>query len=115
MQLNQPLWLKKMKVNYTCTFNTLQFACVDYRRMLAGDPHSHVQEMKKVWIPKGETNKVSMAEAISTDPARLAVNLLTVFFCKEELGSGNCTPAPGRQLLNPAIIQGIRCKQLILE
>eukprot|EP00731_Ephydatia_muelleri_P019528 Em0012g353a len=73
-----------------------------------GNPHSHVQEMKKVWIPKGETNKVSMAEAISTDPARLAVNLLTVFFCKEEPGSGNCTPAPGRQLLNPAIIQGIR-------
>eukprot|EP00731_Ephydatia_muelleri_P025173 Em0017g256a len=36
------------------------------------------------------------------------LNLLTVFFCKEELGSGNCTPAPGRQLLNPAIIQGIR-------
>ena len=52
--------------------------------------------MKKVWMPKGELNKVSMAEAIPTDPARLAVNLLMVFFCKEELGSGNCTPSPGR-------------------
>ena len=71
--------------------------------------------MKKVWMPKGELNKVSMAEAIPTDPARLAVYLLMVFFCKEELGSGNCTPSPGRQLLNPAIIQGIRCKQLIHE
>ena len=71
--------------------------------------------MKKVWIPKGELNKVSMAEAIPTDPAHLAVNLLIVLFCKEELGSGNCTPSPGSQLLNPAIIQGIRCKQVIHE
>lgn len=74
-----------------------------------GNPHSHIQENKKVWIPKGDMNRVSMAEAISTNATRLSVNLLTVFFTKEQLASGNCTPAPNRQLLDPSTIQGIRC------
>ena len=42
-----------------------------------------------------------MAEMISSTPARLAVNLLTVFFFFEKkIGSSNCTPAPNRELLD---------------
>ena len=74
-----------------------------------GSPHTHVIERKKIWIPRGDANKVSMAEAISTNPPRLACNLLSVFFTKDELSKGNCTPAQGRNLLDPNIIQGIRC------
>ena len=49
-----------------------------------------------------------MAEMISSTPARLAVNLLTVFFSREKIGSSNCTPAPNRELLDQRVIRGIR-------
>ena len=41
-----------------------------------------------------------MAEMISSTPARLAVNLLTVFFFEKKIGSSNCTFAPNRELLD---------------
>ena len=64
-----------------------------------------------MWIPKGDPNKVAMAEAVSLNPARLAVNLLSVFFTREQMAEGNCTPAPSRQMLDPTVIHGIRCKK----
>ena len=49
-----------------------------------------------------------MAEMISKTPARLAVNLLTVFFSREKIAAGNCTPAPNRELLDQRVIRGIK-------
>lgn len=44
------------------------------------DPHSHINESKKMWVSNGDAQKVAMAESISTGPAKLAVHLLTVLF-----------------------------------
>lgn len=51
---------------------------------------------------------MTAAEATSTAPERLAINLMLVFFSKEQMANGNCTPAPNRQQLDPNVIQGIR-------
>eukprot|EP00731_Ephydatia_muelleri_P011482 Em0006g376a len=73
-----------------------------------GNPSSHGDERQKVWIPLGDQGKVEMAETISKNAPRLAVNLLSVFFTREKLASGNCTPAPNRELLDQKVIHGIR-------
>ncbi|KAL5518132.1 hypothetical protein EMCRGX_G003815 [Ephydatia muelleri] len=75
-----------------------------------GNPSSHGDERQKVWIPLGDQGKVEMAETISKNAPRLAVNLLFVFFTREKLASGNCTPAPNRELLDQKVIHGIRRK-----
>ena len=49
-----------------------------------------------------------MAEAISKNAARLAIHLLSVFFEREKIACGNCTPAPNRELLDQRVIRGIR-------
>eukprot|EP00731_Ephydatia_muelleri_P014656 Em0008g376a len=73
-----------------------------------GDPHSHCDERHKIWVPLGDPGKVEMAEAISKNAARLAIHLLSVFFSREKIACGNCTPAPNRELLDQRVIHGIR-------
>ena len=64
-----------------------------------GDPHGD-----NVWVANGA------AEVVSNNPAKLALALMAIFFTKKEMANGNCNPAPSRQLLNPNVITGIRCK-----
>ena len=49
-------------------------------------------------------------ENASTSATQLALKLMDIFFTKEELSSGNCTQAEGRELLRQDVIDGIRCE-----
>ena len=56
---------------------------------------------------------VISAEGVSTDASKLALNLLDVFFTKDILSISLATRWEGRDLLNPEVIEGIRCKRII--
>jgi hypothetical protein len=46
------------------------------------------------------------------DPGKFALKLLSVFFSPEELRRSNCTPAEGRDLLDPDSLLGIKSKNI---
>ena len=75
-----------------------------------GDPKGAVGE-KKIFI-KGTTQmEVCAQEARSKNACKLASKkLLSLFFMKEQMAEGLCTPLEGKKLLNPEIIEGIRHK-----
>ena len=54
--------------------------------------------------------KVTAKETSATKASSLALKLMEVFFTKEEIAQGNCTEADGRELLSPAVINGIHCR-----
>ena len=56
---------------------------------------------------------VISVEGVSTDASKLALNLLDVFFTKDILSTSLATRWEGRDLLNPEVIEGIRCKCVI--
>jgi len=67
---------------------------------------------KKICV-KG-TIEIRACEARSKYARKLALKLLSLFFTKEQLAEGLCTPMKGKNLLNPEIIEGIRYKSLII-
>ena len=89
---------------------TVYIVCAIRPGCWLGDPNSHVNEGKRIWVVDGDEKKVAIAESISDTPAKLAVALLSALFSKQEIAAGNCTPAPSRQTLNPINITGIRSK-----
>lgn len=54
--------------------------------------------------------QVKGKEVLASDETQLALKLMDLFFTKEEMARGNCTPAEGRELLRQDVIAGIRCK-----
>lgn len=54
--------------------------------------------------------QVTAKESCISDAKSLALKLMDVFFTKDEMASGNCTFVKGKNLLNLAIIDGIRSK-----
>ena len=44
------------------------------------------------------------------DPAKFALQLLSVFFSDEEFGRSNCTKAEGRETLNLQVLTAIKRK-----
>ena len=73
---------------------------------------------RQVYIESISPTVVMHAENVSTNPAKLAVNLLTCLFTPEQLATGNCTK-PNRQdieLLDQKMVQAIRGKlQLMIK
>ena len=53
------------------------------------------------------------ATAHTSDPAKFALKLLSVFFSDEELAESNCTFAEGRRMLDQNILLGIKCEFII--
>ena len=81
------------------------------RKKVVGSVILHLMEMKGrksgyLWAIKGRWRWQRPYQ--KTFHARLSVNLLSVFFTREKLASGNCTPAPNRELLDQKVIHGIR-------
>ena len=59
-------------------------------------------------VPQG---RVIASEFMAKTPQKMALNLLGIFFSKDQLKNGNCTPiASHKEILDPRIINGIRCK-----
>ena len=56
---------------------------------------------------------VISVEGVSTDASKLALNLIDVFFTKDILSTSLATRWEGRDLLDPEVIEGIRCKCII--
>ena len=77
-----------------------------------GDPASHAQEGKKVWIA-GEDLKTRLDRVVgSKNPDSLTLALLSILFTREEIAGGNVTPPRTRAavLLDSKTIRAIRCK-----
>ena len=55
----------------------------------------------------------SVNSAPPSDASKFALRLLGVFFTVEELARSNCTKADGRELLDPEILQAIKCKIVV--
>ena len=51
---------------------------------------------------------VKAKEVASSDAVKLALNLMDLFFSKQEMASSSCTETKGKQLLDPTIVDGIR-------
>lgn len=59
-------------------------------------------------IPQG---RVIACEFMAKTPEKMALNLMGLFFTKDQLSKGNCTPTIShKEILDPSIINGIRCK-----
>eukprot|EP00731_Ephydatia_muelleri_P006851 Em0003g1099a len=94
-RMNQELMKKA-----TCSYSEASIGLYNSRSPVASASSSLYNSRSPVAsIPPNSSQAITNPEAKPTT---------VVEEDKEELGSGNCTPAPGRQLLNPAIIQGIR-------
>ena len=74
-----------------------------------GDPKGAVGE-KKIVIKETTQMEVCAQEARSKIARKLALKLLGLFFMKEQMAEGSCTPLEGKKLLTPEIIEGIRHK-----
>ena len=78
-----------------------------------GNPSSS----EHVTIPDVSQLDVIARENKTSTAQKLALNLLALFFKKEQLVNGICTPqaegspAQNRDILDQRIIEGIRCKQ----
>ncbi|KAL5510127.1 hypothetical protein EMCRGX_G005618 [Ephydatia muelleri] len=59
-------------------------------------------------VPQGH---VIASERMAKTPQKMALNLLGIFFSKDQLKNGNCTPtASHKEILDPWIINDIRQK-----
>ena len=72
---------------------------------ILGDPRG-----EHVTITGYTQSQVKAKEVSVVDAGPLALSLMDLFFSREEMARGNCTDAEGRNLLEPEIISGIRCK-----
>ena len=83
-----------------------------------GNTLSHITEGKKVFIQlktqEKATNLDSILACIPATSQKLALKLLGAVFTVEELARSNCTKVEGRDLLDPKILHGIRCKCVVL-
>ena len=73
--------------------------------------HSN-KDKYRVFVPYITSMDLDRAERGTSDPIALAKRLLQLLFSKEleEPDKFCCTPSESRELLNPKIMEGIRCK-----
>ena len=61
-------------------------------------------------LPSISAEDNSINAAPPSDAARFVLRLLGVLFTTDQLALSNCTKAEGRELLDPHILNAVRCK-----
>lgn len=70
-----------------------------------GDPKG-----ENVTVPGVSQRQVRAEEAKAKSAQKLALHLMDIFFTKDQMATSLCTKWEGRDLLDPDIVEGIRCK-----